>query len=100
MVLGDNPFRAPKRAIAIAPSGRLVLGQVHADPELEADVFEELDEDRATRLPGARTDSEIARVLSRMRAGDTADAVAELPQHRRQAVVDLMPAGQRTSTAT
>ena len=37
-----------------------ILGQVHADPELEADVFEELDEDLATRLLGARTDEEIA----------------------------------------
>jgi MgtE-like protein len=72
-----------------------ILGQVHADPELEADVFEELDGGRATRLLGARTDSEIAQVLSRMRADDAADAVAELPQHRPQAVLDLMPAGQR-----
>src|SRR5579859_886633 len=39
-----------------------ILGQVHADPELEADVFEELDEDLATRLLGARTDGEIAGV--------------------------------------
>ena len=77
-----------------------ILGQVHADPELEADVFEELDEDLATRLLGARTDSEIADVLSRMRADDAADAVAELPQHRRQAVLDLMPAGQRTKVLT
>ena len=57
-----------------------ILGRVHADPELEADVFEELDEDQATRLLGARTDAEIAAVLSRMRADDAADAVAELPQ--------------------
>ena len=41
-----------------------ILGQVHADPELEADVFEELDEDRASRLLGARTDAEIAEVLA------------------------------------
>jgi CBS domain-containing protein/sporulation protein YlmC with PRC-barrel domain len=77
-----------------------ILGQVHADPELEADVFEELDEDLATRLLGARTDSEIAQVLTRMRADDAADAVAELPQHRRQAVLDLMPAGPRTKVLT
>jgi hypothetical protein len=73
-----------------------ILGQVHADPELEADVFEELDEDRATRLLGARTDAEVAEVLSRMRADDAADAIAELPQRRRQQVLDLLPAGQRT----
>ncbi|HXZ73178.1 MAG TPA: CBS domain-containing protein, partial [Streptosporangiaceae bacterium] len=77
-----------------------ILGQVHADPELEADVFEELDEELATRLLGARTDAEIAAVLTRMRADDAADAVAELPQRRRQPVLDLMPAGQRTKVLT
>jgi CBS domain-containing protein len=77
-----------------------ILGQVHADPELEADVFEELDEDLATRLLGARTDAEIADVLSRMRADDAADAVAELPQPRRQPVLDLLPPGQRTKVLT
>jgi CBS domain-containing protein len=77
-----------------------ILGQVHADPELEADVFEELDEDLATRLLGARTDAEIAEVLSRMRADDAADAISELPQRRRQPVLDLMPVGQRTKVLT
>jgi CBS domain-containing protein len=77
-----------------------ILGQVHADPELEADVFEELDEELATRLLGARTNAEIAEVLSRMRADDAADTVAELPQHRRQPVLDLLPAGQRTKVLT
>ena len=77
-----------------------ILGQVHADPELEADVFEELDEDLATRLLGARTDEEIAGVLARMRADDAADAIAELPQRRRQPVLDLLPHGQRTKVLT
>jgi CBS domain-containing protein len=77
-----------------------ILGQVHADPELEADVFEELDEDLATRLLGARTDAEIAEVLSRMRADDAADAIGELPQRRRQPVLDLLPVGQRTKVLT
>ena len=73
---------------------------MHADPELEADVFEELDEDLATRLLGARTDQEIAEVLARMRADDAADAIAELPQRRRQPVLDLLPPGQRTKVLT
>ena len=77
-----------------------ILGRVHADPDLEADVFEELDEDLATRLLGARTNAEIAAVLGRMRADDAADAVAELPQQRRQAVLDLLPPGQRTKVLT
>ena len=77
-----------------------ILGQVHADPELEADVFEELDEDLATRLLGARTDAAIAQVLTRMRADDAADTIAELPQRRRQPVIDLLPAGQRAKVLT
>jgi CBS domain-containing protein/sporulation protein YlmC with PRC-barrel domain len=77
-----------------------ILGQVHDDPELEADVFEELDEDLATRLLGARTDEEIAAVLARMRADDAADAIAELPQRRRQPVLDLLPPAQRTKVLT
>jgi CBS domain-containing protein len=77
-----------------------ILGRVHADPELEADVFEELDEDLATRLLGARTDAEIAEVLARMRADDAADTIAELPQRRRQPVLDLLPPGQRQKVLT
>jgi hypothetical protein len=77
-----------------------ILGRVRADPELEADVFEELDEDLAARLLGARTDFEIAEVLARMRADDAADAIAELPQQRRQPVLDLLPAGQRQKVLT
>jgi hypothetical protein len=80
--------------------GTEILGRVHADPELEADVFEELDEDLASKLLGARTDAEIAEVLSRMRADDAADAIAELPQKRRQPVIDLLPAGERTKVLT
>jgi hypothetical protein len=77
-----------------------ILGRVHADPELEADVFEELDEDLATRLLGARTDEEVADVLARMRADDAADAIAELPQPRRQPVLDLLPPVQRAKVLT
>jgi len=51
---------------ASGAEGTEILGRVHADPELEADVFEEL----ASRLLGARTDAEIAAVLARMRADD------------------------------
>jgi CBS domain-containing protein len=73
-----------------------LLDQVHADPELEADVFEELDDDRQSRLLRDRSDDDIASVLTRMRADDAADAIADLPQHRRQPILDLLPPGQRT----
>jgi CBS domain-containing protein len=73
-----------------------LLAQVHADPELEADVFEELEDDRQSRLLRDRPDPEIAEVLARMRADDAADAIADLPQERRKPVLELLPTGQRT----
>jgi Mg/Co/Ni transporter MgtE len=63
-------------------------------------VFEELDPDLATRLFGDKTDTEVADVITHMRADDAADAVAELPQARRQKILDLLPAGTRTKVLT
>ncbi len=77
-----------------------ILGQVHDDPELEADVFEELDPEEASRLFNDMSDTEAAALLGRMRADDAADAVADLRQSRRRRVLDLMPAGQRTKVIT
>jgi CBS domain-containing protein len=80
--------------------GEEILDAVHGDPELEADVFEELDPDIATRLFGDKTDEEVAEVLTRMQADDAADAIAELPQGRRQKVLDLLPLGTRAKILT
>jgi CBS domain-containing protein len=85
---------------ASTEEGAEILLQVHQDPDLEADVFEELDEDLQSRLLGARTNAEIADVLARMRADDAADAVHELPQHRRQPILDALPAGVRAKVLT
>jgi hypothetical protein len=72
-----------------------LLSRVHAHPDLEADVFEELDEDKASDLLEARPLQEIADVLAHMRSDDAADALLDLPQERRQTVLDLLPAAQR-----
>lgn len=77
-----------------------ILDVVHADPELEADVFEELDPDLATRLFGDKSDAEVAEVLAHMRADDAADALADLPQGRRQAVLDALPLPVRARILT
>ncbi|MEY9964166.1 CBS domain-containing protein [Streptacidiphilus sp. MAP12-16] len=77
-----------------------ILETVHADPELEADVFEELEPDSQTRLLREKSDQEIAEVLTRMRADDAADAINDLPQARRQPVLDALPVGQRTKVLT
>jgi CBS domain-containing protein len=78
----------------------LLLAQVHADPELEADVFEELDETHQAQLLKGRSDQDVADVLSRMRADDVADAVMELPQSRRLKVLELLPPAQNTKVLT
>ncbi len=80
--------------------GTELLEAVHADPELEADVFEELDPDLATRLFGDKTDDEVADVLAHMRPDDAADALADLPQGRRQQILDRLPSGTRTKILT
>lgn len=77
-----------------------LLAQVHSDPELEADVFEELDDDSQAQLLKTRTVAEAAGVLSRMRADDAADAVMDLPQERRKLVLDMLPEPHRTKVLT
>jgi CBS domain-containing protein len=80
--------------------GEEILDVVHSDPELEADVFEELNPDTANRLFEDKTDAEVADVIAHMRADDAADAIAELPQNRRVRVLDQLPAGVRTKVVT
>ena len=77
-----------------------LLEQVHSDPELEADVFEELEDDSQAHVFKSLSDFEVADVLSRMRADDVADAVMELAQERRQPVLDLLPVPQRKKVLT
>ncbi len=76
-----------------------ILALVHQDPELEADVYEELDEHRGSIL-AARPDAEIARLLTRMHTDDAADAVMDLPTSRRANVLDLLPGGTRAAVAS
>jgi CBS domain-containing protein len=77
-----------------------LLGYLHADPELEADVFEELDEHQQTQLLRTRPVAAIADVLARMRADDAADAIIDLPQEQRLPVLELLPDPHRTKVRT
>jgi CBS domain-containing protein len=80
--------------------GGEILDRIHGDPELEADVFEELDPDKANELLDNMSDDDVAGVLARMRADDAADAILGLRQSRHGRVLELMPAGQRTKVVT
>jgi CBS domain-containing protein len=80
--------------------GGEILDWVRGNPELEADVFEELEPDKASRLLDDMPDGEVAALFSRMRADDAADAIMDLRQTRRRRVLELMPAPQRTKVIT
>ena len=77
-----------------------LLEQVHSDPELEADVFEEMEENSQAQVFKSLADEEVADVLSHMRADDAADAVMELAQDRREAVLALLPEVERKKVMT
>lgn len=92
-------LKAPQLADLLEEASRSeqaeLLDRVHADPELEADVFEELEEDDQSRLFRDRADGDVAAVLARMNADDATDALMDLPQERRRRVLDLLPAPRR-----
>jgi CBS domain-containing protein len=75
--------------------GEEIIEAVGRDGELEADVFEELDEQHQREFIEDRSDQEIADVVARMAADDAADLIAELGEDRREQVLDLLAAPQR-----
>jgi CBS domain-containing protein len=75
--------------------GEEIIEAVGRDRELEADVFEELDEHHQLEFIRERPDAQVAAVIARMAADDAADLIAEIDQERRGRVMALLPAAQR-----
>jgi CBS domain-containing protein len=75
--------------------GEEIIEAVHTDPELEADVFEELDPEHQVEFLHSRSDEEAAKVLAGMGPDDAADLITELDQDRRTAILRLLPPKQR-----
>ena len=71
--------------------GEEILEAVGQDKELEADVFEELDDEHQGEFLRNRSDAEVADILSRMGSDDAADLLLELQQERRRPVLELLP---------
>jgi CBS domain-containing protein/sporulation protein YlmC with PRC-barrel domain len=75
--------------------GEEILRAVGDDKELEADVFEELDDEHQVEFLRERSDAEVAAVLARMESDDAADLLLEIPQERRIPVLNLLPAAKQ-----
>ena len=75
--------------------GEEILEAVAQDKELEADIFEELDEEHQMEFLRERSDAQVVAVLARMESDDAADLLMELDQERRLPVLNLMPAAKR-----
>lgn len=75
--------------------GEEIISAVHGDPELEADVFEELNTEHQVEFLRDKSDAEAAAVLAEMGPDDAADLVTELDQPRRAPILSLLPPTQQ-----
>ncbi len=71
--------------------GEEILAAVGQDKDLEADVFEELDDEHQLEFLKERSDEQAAALLARMEPDDAADLLLELDQDRRLPVLNLLP---------
>ncbi len=75
--------------------GEEIMKAVASDKELEADIFEELDEEHQLEFLRERSDEQVAAVLARMEADDAADLLMEIDQERRLPVLERLPPARR-----
>jgi CBS domain-containing protein len=75
--------------------GEEIIEAVGQDRELEADVFEELDEHHQLEFIRERPDAQVAAVIARMAPDDAADLIVEIDQDRRGRVLALLPPAKR-----
>jgi CBS domain-containing protein len=80
--------------------GEELIEAVRQDSELEADVFEELDEHHQLEFIQERPDVQVAAVVARMAPDDAADLIGEIDQDRRAKILALVPAAGRRRIET
>jgi CBS domain-containing protein len=76
--------------------GEEIIKAVGHDRELEADVFEELDEHHQLEFIRERPDAQVAAVIARMASDDAADLISEIDQDRRARILALLPPAHRS----
>ncbi len=75
--------------------GEETIEAVGHDRELEADVFEELDEHHQLEFIRERPDAQVAAVVGRMASDDAADLIVEIDQERRGRILALVSPAHR-----
>ncbi len=75
--------------------GEEIIKAIGQDRELEADVFEELDEHHQLEFIRERPDEQVAAVIARMAPDDAADLIVEIGQDRRARILALLPPTQQ-----
>jgi CBS domain-containing protein len=71
--------------------GEEIIAAVHDNPELEADVFEELADEHQLEFAEDRDDHEVADLIARMETDDAADLIAQFDDDRRSRILELLP---------
>jgi len=95
---GLHPAQLADLIEAASPEqGKEIVTAVRGDPELEADVVEELATAHQVRFLQGRSDSEAAAILGSMSPDDAADLIGELPQERRASVLARLPPPQQAT---
>jgi CBS domain-containing protein len=75
--------------------GEEIIAAVQHDPDLEADLFEELGDEHQLEFAEDRDDRELADLIARMETDDAADLIAQFDDDRRADILDLLPHVQR-----
>lgn len=75
--------------------GEEIITAVSADPDLEADVFEELNPEHQREFITDRSDEQAAALLAEMAPDDAADLLGEIDQERRLPILERLPAEQQ-----
>lgn len=80
--------------------GEEIIEAVGGDRELEADVFEELNDEHQLEFIRERSDAQAAQLLARMAPDDAADLINEIDQERRLPILSLLPPTEQSKIRT
>jgi len=75
--------------------GEEIIAAVQHNPELEADLFEELGDEHQLEFAEDRDDHQVADLMARMEIDDAADLLGQFEDDRRSHILELLPQVQQ-----